>query len=93
MDAELLLPSKSPLAIRTRRKCLGKQVVRLPSSNASLSGRPADHGVTQTTDMTSTVYHDNWFDRLAINHFSNSIQAVTVLELVLWCGFAVEMPF
>ncbi|KAI3993144.1 hypothetical protein MKX01_009887 [Papaver californicum] len=36
--------------------------------------------VTDHTIPTPTVYKDNWFDRLAIKHISQSIQAITGMK-------------
>jgi beta-carotene isomerase len=38
--------------------------------------RPSDNIAEETLKKTN-VYNDNWFDKLAINHLSKSVQAAT----------------
>lgn len=42
-----------------------------------ISVKPADSIAGIAKKTTTTVYNDNWFDRIAINHLSKSVQAAT----------------
>ncbi|TXG63735.1 hypothetical protein EZV62_010729 [Acer yangbiense] len=49
------------------------------STDQSSNGRRSTGTATTLTER-STVYNDNWFDRIAINHLSQSVQAATGLR-------------
>ncbi|XXG68225.1 hypothetical protein AAC387_Pa06g1363 [Persea americana] len=80
MDAKLLLHQHRGLpALRVGRNMTQK--VRNPPVIVAVVAKPKDNvgaameGILSETKMT--VYKDNWFDRIAINHLSQSIQATT----------------
>lgn len=39
--------------------------------------RQAESGVMEETRKTNTVYSDNWFDKIAIDHLSQAVQATS----------------
>ncbi|CAK9323494.1 unnamed protein product [Citrullus colocynthis] len=39
--------------------------------------RQAESGVVEETRKTNTVYSDNWFDKIAIDHLSQAVQATS----------------
>ncbi|RWR88834.1 beta-carotene isomerase D27, chloroplastic [Cinnamomum micranthum f. kanehirae] len=80
MDAKLLLHQHRGLpALRVGWNMTQK--VRNPLVIVAVVAKPKDNvgaameGILTETKMT--VYKDNWFDRIAINHLSQSIQATT----------------
>ena len=88
MEAKFLFHGKNYVPSLSHKKHTQKRLSRTPilavlttqPSNVSglserLSPKPADYNLTGLT--TKTVYNDSWFDRLAINHLSQSVQAAT----------------
>lgn len=54
------------------------------NNNNTNNNMISSSSVTDTTiPITTTVYKDNWFDRIAIKHVSQSIQRVTGTSLSL----------
>ena len=47
------------------------------------SGVAATGPKKTTAEIKKTAYNDNWFDRLAIDHLSQSVQATTGSDLQL----------
>lgn len=41
--------------------------------------RPAEGELIEETRKTNTVYTDNWFDKIAIDHLSQAVQATSGL--------------
>ncbi|XP_009765815.1 beta-carotene isomerase D27, chloroplastic [Nicotiana tabacum] len=87
MEANLVLPyrSFSTASIRNRHKMNTYKYKKIPYPLCSiLTKLPANNqnhnAETTTTSCSKNVYKDNWFDRLAINHLSQSIQATTGLR-------------
>ncbi|KAL0389448.1 UNVERIFIED_CONTAM: Beta-carotene isomerase D27, chloroplastic [Sesamum calycinum] len=81
MDATLVWPHKSfspPPRINRRvtMQNLRRSSPFLPSSLLTDSNVDTSSSVHES----KSVYNDNWFDRLAINHLSNSLQAATGLR-------------
>ena len=85
MEAKLLPQSRSPIATAFRR--IHKQGC---SSIVAVLARPAENiaGITEKlilkpaeskTEVVpkTSVHNDNWFDLMAINHLSQSLQAAT----------------
>lgn len=49
-----------------------------PPSIVCVLKRPSNHDIpNETTKHSTNVYKDSWFDLLAINHLSKSVQAAT----------------
>ncbi|KAK8674485.1 hypothetical protein V6N13_112774 [Hibiscus sabdariffa] len=85
MEAKLILQSRSPTATSSRRvegrRC---RPVR------SVLARPTENFVTERlrlkmlkpvdTEAGTSVHNDNWFDLLAINYLSETLQAATGLK-------------
>lgn len=72
------------------RHCSIAAVLTRPAENINIAtGKsrtiiiPAD--VVTGAEEKSRVYNDNWFDRMAINHLSQNVQAAT--------GFTFVLPF
>lgn len=90
METTSFLQSKSLFSSLKQTQLQRHKHIRRPSSTiVSVLTRPADHIIiieTESTDSkgkaenTSTIYNDNWFDRIAINHLSQSVQAATGLS-------------
>ncbi|KAK2359273.1 beta-carotene isomerase D27, chloroplastic [Trifolium repens] len=53
-----------------------------PPYIVSVLKKPSNHDISQETTKNSipNVYNDSWFDLLAINHLSKTIQAATGLS-------------
>ncbi|KAI9180643.1 hypothetical protein LWI28_006882 [Acer negundo] len=89
MEAKLVPQNRSvltALAAGRRRPIRKPGIVAVLTSGAgristdqSSNGRRSTTG-TATTLTERTVYNDNWFDRIAINHLSQSVQAATGLR-------------
>ncbi|CAL5432887.1 unnamed protein product [Camellia sinensis] len=93
MEATLVLQNSGPFASRGRRKQhihgrLAKH--SRPCSILSVLTKPTITTTPQSDDLnqvsssnstaaatTTTVYRDSWFDRIAINHLSRSVQSTT----------------
>ncbi|XWS76332.1 hypothetical protein CRYUN_Cryun01aG0166900 [Craigia yunnanensis] len=88
MEAKLLPQSRSPIATALRRR--HKQGC---SSTVAVLARPAENitGITEKlilkpaeskTEVApkTSVYNDNWFDLMAINHLSQSLQSASGLK-------------
>lgn len=71
MDAKFVARSRSPTLTSAHWKL--KRKAKQPCVVGVLT-RPADD---ITGETKNTVYKDNWFDHLAINHLSRSLQAAT----------------
>ncbi|KAK4418328.1 Beta-carotene isomerase D27, chloroplastic [Sesamum alatum] len=80
MDATLVWPHKSlsPPAGINRRVTMQNLRRRSPFLLSSVltdsSNLDTSSSSSSSTHESITVYNDNWFDRLAINHLSNSLQ-------------------
>jgi len=50
--------------------------------------KPSNHDITEETakSTTTNVYKDNWFDLIAINHLSKTVQAATG-SYIPFCSF------
>ncbi|KAK2987117.1 hypothetical protein RJ640_019677 [Escallonia rubra] len=75
MEAKLFLQNKSPFSPQASLPRYMHKPKHYPLVLAVLT-RPTDNverSLTATTP-TKTVYSDNWFDRLAIHHLSQSVQ-------------------
>ncbi|XWS36355.1 hypothetical protein CRYUN_Cryun20dG0078100 [Craigia yunnanensis] len=88
MEAKLLNQSRSPMTTALRR--IHKRgcspilaVLVRPAENIAgiteLILKPAESKTFEVAQKTS-VHNDNWFDRMAINHLSQSLQAATGLK-------------
>ncbi|KAK7840407.1 beta-carotene isomerase D27, chloroplastic isoform X1 [Quercus suber] len=75
MDAKFLSHSRSPFSTLSHRRHTCKPVCT--PIHAVLT-RPSQN-ITQEARKTS-VYNDKWFDLIAINHLSQSVQAATGLR-------------
>ncbi|KAJ8899463.1 hypothetical protein K2173_018437 [Erythroxylum novogranatense] len=84
MESKLLLPTRNLIPFRpplSRRSKLSYStvlaVLARPTDSFRNSSKPADivPGLTG-----KTVYNDNWFEQLAVNHLSQSVQAVTEMR-------------
>nr|GMD23662.1 beta-carotene isomerase D27, chloroplastic [Ipomoea batatas] len=79
MDAKLLQRFETPRIIVHHRTTTKRH---LPLIRAVIT-KPADNNSNTKTTLSSSswgsknVYHDTWFDRLAINHLSQCVKAVT----------------
>ena len=93
MEAKLLPQSRSPIATAFRR--IHKQGC---SSIVAVLARPAENiaGITEKlilkpaeskTEVVpkTSVHNDNWFDLMAINHLSRSLQSATGSFLAILC--------
>ncbi|KAL4604684.1 hypothetical protein ACB092_10G207800 [Castanea dentata] len=76
MDAKFLSHSRSPFSTLSHRRHTCKSVCT-PPIHAVLT-RPSQN-IIQEARKTS-VYNDKWFDLIAINHLSKSVQAATGLR-------------
>lgn len=74
MEARIFAQSRSP-TLTSAHWNLIKRKPELPFVVAVLT-RPSSEDIAGETRKTN-VYKDNWFDLLAINHLSKSLQAVT----------------
>ncbi|XP_062148989.1 beta-carotene isomerase D27, chloroplastic [Alnus glutinosa] len=79
MDAKFLLHTSSPFSSFAHRRYTCKPPVRSPPILAVLT-TPAETITQEATKTTSVIYNDNWFDQLAINHLSRSVQAASGLR-------------
>ncbi|KAI3449701.1 hypothetical protein Pfo_006366 [Paulownia fortunei] len=78
MDATLVQPYKSLfLQPRINRRVTMQNHRRPPFILSVLTDNNLD---TSSAHESKNVYSDNWFDRLAINHLSHSLQASTGLR-------------
>ncbi|CAK9157311.1 unnamed protein product [Ilex paraguariensis] len=78
MEANHLLRPQSPFpATGARRKHMHKPKVSHHHVLAVLT-RPTKN--VEGLTSSKTVYNDNWFDRLAINHLSHNVQAASGLR-------------
>jgi len=62
-----------------------------PSSIVSVLRKPSNHDIiteetSKNTTRTINVYKDNWFDLIAINHLSKTVQAATG-SYIPFCSF------
>ncbi|XP_052170006.1 beta-carotene isomerase D27, chloroplastic isoform X2 [Diospyros lotus] len=73
MEARLFLQCKSHFSTPAHRRSV--RPAKYPPPILSVLTRPADH-VKKESD-SKTVHNDNWFDLIAINHLSRSVQATT----------------
>lgn len=53
-------------------------LIKHPPSIVSVLRKPSNHDITEET--AKSVYKDNWFDLIAINHLSKTVQAATGLR-------------
>ncbi|XP_019188281.1 PREDICTED: beta-carotene isomerase D27, chloroplastic isoform X2 [Ipomoea nil] len=83
MDAKLVQRFETPTIIVHRHHRTTTKRHHLPLLIRAVVAKPADNNNnnsnTKTTlsSSSSNVYHDTWFDRLAINHLSHCVKAVT----------------
>ncbi|XP_011079931.1 beta-carotene isomerase D27, chloroplastic [Sesamum indicum] len=78
MDATLVWPHKSlSPPPRLNRRVTMQNLRRSPFILLSVltDGNFDTSSSSSSTHESKSVYNDNWFDRLAINHLSNSLQA------------------
>ncbi|XP_038717784.1 beta-carotene isomerase D27, chloroplastic [Tripterygium wilfordii] len=84
MEAKLFTQSRISFTTGNRRRCIRRDeyspvlaVLTRPSENTSqITDKSSVKQANDSAGKTS-VYNDNWFDKMAINHLSKSIQAVT----------------
>lgn len=75
MEAKLLQHSWSPRATFARRRYPCK---RMWSPVVAVLTTPMEI-ITEEARKTTSGYNDNWFEQIAINHLSRSVQAATGL--------------
>ncbi|KAL5860156.1 hypothetical protein ACOSQ3_001450 [Xanthoceras sorbifolium] len=96
MEAKLLVPRNGSmltnLAGGRRRHAVHNKRGIVAVITSGVGGIATDHHLsnvkkqadsstsTATLSIERTVYNDNWFDRIAINHLSQSVQAATGLR-------------
>jgi len=88
MDAKFLLHTSSPFSSFAHRRYTCKPPVCSPPILAVLT-TPAETITQEATKTTSVIYNDNWFDQLAINHLSRSVQAASGLCIYIYDQFCV----
>ncbi|XVE77839.1 hypothetical protein DITRI_Ditri13aG0095300 [Diplodiscus trichospermus] len=84
MEAKLPPHSRSPMAMASRRihkrgGCPVLAVLARPGENVAGITESKAFEVEKMPKKTS-VHNDNWFDLMAINHLSQSLQASTGLK-------------
>jgi hypothetical protein len=59
-----------------------------PTSIVAVLRKPSNHDITEETakSTTTNVYKDNWFDLIAINHLSKTVQAATGSYIPFCCN-------
>ncbi|GMI98743.1 A. thaliana homolog of rice D27, DWARF27 [Hibiscus trionum] len=82
MEAKLISQIRCPAAPSSRQVCKQRcrpvyAVLARPAENLRLKLKPADN------KAATSVYNDNWFDLLAINYLSQSVQAATGVKSML----------
>lgn len=86
MEATHLLRSKGLFLTLQEPQQRHIHILKKPySTTVSVLTRSADKIIIQRDakireENTSSVYNDNWFDRIAIHHLSQSVQAATGLS-------------
>ena len=86
MEAKLLPQTRSPMATALRRihkrgcspilAVLARPAENIAGITEKLILKPAENKTFEVAEKTS-VHNDNWFDLMAINHLSQSLQAAT----------------
>ncbi|XWS46898.1 hypothetical protein CRYUN_Cryun14cG0107500 [Craigia yunnanensis] len=89
MEAKLLPQSRSHMATALRRihkrgcspilAVLARSAENIAGITEKLIIKPAESKTFEVAEKTS-VHYDNWFDLMAINHLSQSLQAATGLK-------------
>ncbi|KAL0459471.1 UNVERIFIED_CONTAM: Beta-carotene isomerase D27, chloroplastic [Sesamum latifolium] len=83
MDATLVWPQKSLSPPPRINRRVTMQNLRRSSPfllSSVLTDTNLDTSSSSSVHESKTVYNDNWFDRLAVNHLSNNLQASTGLR-------------
>ncbi|XP_059433314.1 beta-carotene isomerase D27, chloroplastic isoform X2 [Corylus avellana] len=80
MDAKFVLHTSSPFSSLAHRSYTCKPPVRSPPTLAVLTSPTETITQEATKTTTSVIYNDNWFDKIAINHLSQSVQAASGLR-------------
>lgn len=65
-------------------------LIKHPPSIVSVLRKPSNHDITEET--AKSVYKDNWFDLIAINHLSKTVQAATGSYIPFCCNSIVITP-
>lgn len=78
MDARLVQHVASPTLPRIRQTNMHRH--RYSPRIVAVMIRPTEN-IERLTTTTKTEYNDNWFDRIAINHLSQSVQETIGLIL------------
>jgi hypothetical protein len=77
MDAKFVVHTSSPFSSLAHRSYTCKPPVRSPPTLAVLTSPTETITQEATKTTTSVIYNDNWFDKIAINHLSQSVQAAS----------------
>ena len=73
MEAKFFAYNKNPTLTSAHWKVIKRKPE--PPSVVAVLTRPSDDIAAREATKTNPVYKDKWFDRLAINHLSKSVQA------------------
>jgi hypothetical protein len=79
MEANVFRQQNKISTLTSTHYNLIKHKPQYPPYIVSVLKKPSNYNITEeiTTNSTTNVYKDNWFDLIAINHLSKTIQAAT----------------
>ncbi|WJX78932.1 Beta-carotene isomerase d27 [Trifolium repens] len=82
MEANVFRQQNKISTLTSTHYNLIKHKPQYPPYIVSVLKKPSNYNITEeiTTNSTTNVYKDNWFDLIAINHLSKTIQAATGLS-------------